>query len=103
MLLSQVDHAEHAALGADKIIDALAAPHDVFGHKLCVTASVGIAVYPIVGANAEALLKSADAAMYQAKDTGGNGYRFFTADVSSASVAPPNLAPAREPDIAVRP
>ena len=92
VLLSEIDHAEHAALGAGKIIAAVAAPHDVFGRKLRVTASVGIAVYPIDGANAEALLKSADAAMYQAKDTGGNGYRFSTPGVSTASAAPPNVA-----------
>ncbi len=56
------------------------------------TASVGVAVYPIDGASAEALLKSADAAMYQVKDTGGNGYRFSTAGVSMAGAAPPNSA-----------
>jgi diguanylate cyclase (GGDEF)-like protein/PAS domain S-box-containing protein len=92
VLLSEIDHAEHAALCADKIIAAVAAPHDVFGRKLRVTASVGIAVYPFDGAKAEALLKSADAAMYRAKDTGGNGYRFSTPGASRASAAPPNVA-----------
>lgn len=96
VLLSEVDHAEHAALGAEKIIAAVAAPHDVFGRKLRVMASVGIAVYPVDGANAEAL-KSADAAMYEVKAAGGNGYRFSTAGVSTAGVstasaAPPNFA-----------
>ncbi len=92
VLLTEVDHAEHAALGADKIIAAVAAPHEVFGRKLRVTASVGIAVYPIDGANAEALLKSADAAMYEVKDTGGNGYRFSAPGVSTARAASPNVA-----------
>ncbi|HVS25098.1 MAG TPA: diguanylate cyclase [Gammaproteobacteria bacterium] len=76
VLLSEIDHAEHAALSADKIIAAVAAPHEVFGRKLRLTASVGVAVYPTDGASAEALLKSADAAMYHVKDTGGNGYGF---------------------------
>ena len=97
VLLSEVDHAEHAALGAEKILAAVAAPHDVFGRKLCVTASVGIAVYPIDGANAEALLKSADAAMYEVKDAGGNGYRFSTAGVSTPGVSTARAAP---PDFA---
>jgi diguanylate cyclase (GGDEF)-like protein len=77
VLLSEIAHQEHAALCADKIIGAIAAPHDVSGHKLHVTASAGVAVYPTHGASAEALLKSADVAMYQAKGRGGNAYRFF--------------------------
>jgi diguanylate cyclase (GGDEF)-like protein/PAS domain S-box-containing protein len=78
VLLSETEHAEHAALSADKIIAAVSAPHDVFGRKLRVTASIGVAVYPPDGASTEALLKSADAAMYKVKDTGGNGYRLAT-------------------------
>jgi len=78
VLLSETEHAEHAALSADKIIIAVSAPHEVFGRKLRVTASVGVAVYPPDGASAEALLKSADAAMYRVKDAGGNGYRLST-------------------------
>jgi diguanylate cyclase (GGDEF)-like protein/PAS domain S-box-containing protein len=92
VLLSEIAHAEHAALSADKIIAAVAAPHEVFGRKLRVTASVGVAVYPIDGADADALLKSADAAMYQVKDTGGNGYRFSAQGVSTARVARPDMA-----------
>jgi diguanylate cyclase (GGDEF)-like protein/PAS domain S-box-containing protein len=87
VLLSEIEHAEHAALSADKIIAAVAAPHEVFGRKFRVTASVGIAIYPIDGTTTEALLKSADAAMYQVKGTGGNGYRFSAQGVSAASVA----------------
>jgi len=85
VLLSEIEHAEHAALSVDKIIAAVAAPHEVFGRPLRVTASVGVAVYPTDGASTEALLKSADAAMYQVKDTGGNGYRFATQAVPAVS------------------
>jgi GGDEF domain-containing protein len=59
---------------------------------LRVTASVGIAVYPIDGGNADALLKSADAAMYHAKDAGGNAYRFSTPGTSITSAASPKVA-----------
>jgi len=77
VLLSEIVHAGDAAVSAEKIIAAIAAPYEVLGRKLHVTASAGVAVYPIHGAGAEALLKSADVAMYQAKGSGGNSYRFF--------------------------
>jgi diguanylate cyclase (GGDEF)-like protein/PAS domain S-box-containing protein len=92
VLLSEIEHAEHAVLSADKIIAAVAAPYEVLGHKLRVTASVGVAIYPIDGATADTLLKSADAAMYQVKDTGGNGYRLSAQRVSAAGAAHPDSA-----------
>jgi diguanylate cyclase (GGDEF)-like protein/PAS domain S-box-containing protein len=86
VLLSEIEHAEHAALGAEKIIAAVGTPHEVFDRKLRVTASVGVAVYPTHGASADALLKSADVAMYRVKDAGGNGYRFSTQAVPIRAV-----------------
>ena len=41
--------------------------------------TIGISLYPNDGRDADSLLKNADAAMYQAKAAGGNGYRFYTA------------------------
>lgn len=87
VLLSEIANAEHAAVSANKIIAAVAAPHEVLGRKLRVTASVGVAVYPNDGENAEALLKAADVAMYLVKDGGGSGYRFFTQDMPAAHTA----------------
>ena len=66
----------------------MAAPHELLGHKLRVTASVGVAVYPIDGANADTLLKSADAAMYQTKVNGGNGYWFSSQGMPAATARP---------------
>ncbi len=77
VLLSDVTHADDAARSAKKIIAALDSPHPVVGQELLVTASVGISVYPLDGADVESLLKCADAAMYQAKTNGGNRYRLF--------------------------
>ena len=76
VLLSEITHAEHAARSAGKIIAAVTAVHRVAGQELTVTASIGIAIYPRDGENAETLLKAADAAMYQAKAGGRNQYRF---------------------------
>lgn len=77
ILLSEISRGEDAAHSADKLIAAVTAAHAVAGQKLLVTASVGISIYPLDGADAESLLKCADAAMYQAKTGGGNQHRFF--------------------------
>jgi diguanylate cyclase (GGDEF)-like protein len=60
----------------EKIVRALARPLLIDGHELTMTASIGACVYPRDGRTAEALLKSADAAMYRAKHGGrGNAQR----------------------------
>jgi len=75
VLLSEITHAEQAARSAEKIIAAVTAAHPIDGRALDVTASIGIAIYPRDGADAESLLKAADAAMYQAKAGGRNQCR----------------------------
>ncbi len=60
---------------ASRILDALAAPYLQNGYELVVTPSIGIAMYPEHGADAETLLKSADGAMYEAKAAGRNQFR----------------------------
>ncbi|MEO8718080.1 MAG: diguanylate cyclase [Burkholderiales bacterium] len=84
VLISEIAHAEHASRSADKIIAAVTAAHQVAGHELLVTASIGISIYPHDGADAETLLKSADAAMYQAKKNGRNQYWFFRQEMNPA-------------------
>ena len=64
----EIDHPGDAAAGAQKIIAALAAPHEVARHQLHITATVGISIYPADGADAETLIKCADTAMHNAKE-----------------------------------
>jgi len=54
------------------------AAHRIDGHDLVVTASIGIAVYPLDGTDAHILLERADAAMYLAKKNGRDNYWFFS-------------------------
>jgi len=77
ILLSELTHAEDAAVCAEKVMLALNAPHYVDQHCLHVTASIGIVAYPADGVDADALMKHADAAMYSAKEGGRNNYQFF--------------------------
>jgi diguanylate cyclase (GGDEF)-like protein/PAS domain S-box-containing protein len=78
VLLSEMDHAEDAAITAARMLAAVAEPHPVDGRDLHITASVGVSVYPEDGADAETLIKNADMAMYQAKGHGRDSFRFFT-------------------------
>ena len=89
VLLSEITHAEHAASSAKKIIAAMTAAHQIAGHELMVTASIGIGIYPIDGSDAETLLQSADQAMYQAKKSGRNHYCFSRQEVTTGAAAMP--------------
>lgn len=78
IVLAEIAHAQDAALVAEKAIAALNEPVVVRGHKLNVTTSIGIAVYPIHGTDdVLELMKKADKAMYIAKESGRNRYSFF--------------------------
>ena len=79
IILPQIAAPEDAALIARRIQQAVASPASVREHELAVGATIGIAVYPEDGDNAEALLKNADAAMYSAKESGRGRHAFYRA------------------------
>jgi diguanylate cyclase (GGDEF)-like protein len=68
---------EQAGVLARRIIDAIAEPFDVDGHRVVVGMSVGIAIAPTDGEDRELLLRSADMALYRAKSDGRGACRFF--------------------------
>jgi len=82
ILLSEISHAENAALSAKKLLSTLSMPHRIGEHDLQITISIGISVYPDDGADAEALVKNADVAMLAAKDNGRSNYQFFKSDMN---------------------
>jgi len=67
---------------ARALVDFIVAPITIDGKSLTVGASIGIAVFPNHGDDADVLLAAADSAMYEAKHSGG-GYRTFHAHVGS--------------------
>ncbi|MEQ1592531.1 MAG: diguanylate cyclase [Thiobacillaceae bacterium] len=60
---------------AEKVVQAVSQPYRIQDNDVQITASVGVGMYPTHGESVDALLKSADMAMYQAKRTGKNDYR----------------------------
>ncbi|MHB9017126.1 MAG: putative bifunctional diguanylate cyclase/phosphodiesterase [Burkholderiales bacterium] len=86
ILLAEVEHAEDAALSAQKILSALLPPHLINGHSLHIGVSIGISVYPADGQDVDTLIKNADIAMYHVKENGRNHYKFFEPAMNARSV-----------------
>jgi diguanylate cyclase (GGDEF)-like protein/PAS domain S-box-containing protein len=87
IVLADLTRPEDAAVVAQKLIEALVGPVDVRGHEVFVTASIGIALFPTDGNDAEALLAAADAAMYRAKQAGRNSFQFYTPEINQRTRA----------------
>ncbi|MHB0976016.1 MAG: putative bifunctional diguanylate cyclase/phosphodiesterase [Candidatus Aquicultorales bacterium] len=86
LLIPQVTNVEAVAKIARKVLKALEPPFVLGGHELHITASIGIAVYPNDGRDAETLLKNADTAMYRAKDMGRDTYQMYAPAMSARAV-----------------
>jgi diguanylate cyclase (GGDEF)-like protein/PAS domain S-box-containing protein len=86
ILLPEVDHADDASIIAEKIVQVVGEPHYIDEHELQLTVSVGISLYPEDGQDAQSLIMRADAAMYQAKNTGRNRVGFYRADLEAPAV-----------------
>ena len=82
VLLVDLQRPDAAVEVARKLIDAICEPARILGMEIAVTASVGISFFPQDGIDLDSLLNAADAAMYQAKDSGRRTYAFYTQTVA---------------------
>ena len=83
ILLQGVNVIQDIVQVAEKLLAAAAEPVVYQGQAIHVTASIGVTVYPFDDLNAENLLRNADTAMYQAKQTGKNNFHFYTAEMNA--------------------
>ena len=67
-----------AAKVAERVLEAIRHPFMIYDRELFVSASLGIAISPHDGHDADTIVKNADSAMYRAKELGRNNYQFFT-------------------------
>jgi diguanylate cyclase (GGDEF)-like protein len=83
VLLSEVEAARDAPRAAEKLLRVIAEPHLIGEHRLTITLSIGISIYPDDGDEVEVVLANADIAMYHAKRGGGNNYKRFTQEMNA--------------------
>ncbi len=85
VLLPRVVHEGEVESVAQRLLRALARPVSVRGRELFVNASVGAAIFPDHGRDAEAIVAHADAAMYRAKKLGGNRFALYDRSMGAAA------------------
>jgi diguanylate cyclase (GGDEF)-like protein/PAS domain S-box-containing protein len=85
VVLPEVKRSSDIAQVAQKVIEQVSQPITVDERELAVSCSIGIAVFPDDGRDAETLIRNADAAMYHAKELGRASYQFFTQQMNEAA------------------
>ena len=83
IIATNLVHSDDAAIVAQHVIDALAAPFEIEGHEVNTSTSVGIAILKHDCGEIDILLKNADAALYKAKNGGRGIFYFFDAALDS--------------------
>jgi diguanylate cyclase (GGDEF)-like protein/PAS domain S-box-containing protein len=84
LILQDIITPDEVAHIAERLISVLSTPIQLNEHEVTVSASIGIALYPEDGDNEETLVKNADAAMYHAKQSGRDQYRFFVKSLNDS-------------------
>ncbi len=77
IMITNLKKPENAAIIARRLLRMIPAVHNLYGHEVSITTSIGISIFPEDGKESDVLLKNADTAMYQAKKEGRNTYQFF--------------------------
>ena len=82
VVLDKIEAPEQIATTAQKLLTEVERSINLEGHDVSISTSIGIAVFPKDGIDADTLLKHADLAMYQAKNAGSGTFRFFSPEMN---------------------
>jgi diguanylate cyclase (GGDEF)-like protein len=77
ILQVSIGQPDSASILARRVVNSIAEPFDIRGHKFMIGASIGIAVAPFDGTDAKTLMRCADLALYRAKNEGRNAFHFY--------------------------
>ena len=83
LILTMLENRRDAALVAERLRKAVLEPFCINGHDVNVSGSIGITLHPDDATEAETLLRYADTAMYQAKQSGRDAFQFFTSAMNT--------------------
>jgi len=83
LILENLASADEAALAAGRLIQKFSEPMKINGREIIVTLSIGIAIFPDATKEPRRLLKDADAAMHEAKESGRNRFVFYTQELDA--------------------
>jgi diguanylate cyclase (GGDEF)-like protein len=86
LMLSHMQDPTALAAVARRILDAMSEPFVLEGHEIVVGASAGLAAWPENGDDAETVLRNADSAMYHAKSSGRNTYKYYEESMNAAAM-----------------
>ena len=86
VLLPEIARTEDAAVVAAKFLASVAEPFSAGGRRIDLTTSIGVSVFPDDGGDAETLLRSADNAMYRAKEKGRNNFQLSNPELSEEAI-----------------
>ena len=87
LIIPEIAWAEDTTRVAQRILDAFREPFVCDGRELYITTSIGIAIYPYDGEDADTLIQNADIAMYRAKEEGRDNYQRYTPAMNAKAVA----------------
>jgi len=86
ILITEISSAKDIICIIERIASVLSGPYELGALKLQVTSSIGAAIYPDDGEDADTLLKHADTAMYKAKDSGRNSFQLYTPEMNALTI-----------------
>ncbi len=87
VLLKDIKSIDDPAVVAQRLLRQVSKPYEISGNKLVIGVSIGGSIFPDNATDAVGLLKTADAAMYKAKELGRNNCQFFSDEISQESNA----------------